>query len=282
MVEFEGSLPTSTNGRLSTWGYLGRVWRYRHLCFHLAGADLQSRFRRSSLGIFWAMIHPLAFAMLYSFMLSSLFHQDFRAFSIYVFSGVVLWDAIAAFINAGASSIINASGYAKQSSIPLIIFPIRTCLTICFILMLSFISFAAYTLAISVLFGHKVYFGILWFWVVPAFAAMFLVGIPVATLTGLLNVQFRDTQQFLIVGTQALWFSSPIFIAREIFDSPQLKYWEAINPVVAICDVFRDPIVRGVPPSLSDWAVIGVWAGVLWLLSSVFLATVGRKAIFHL
>lgn len=277
-----GALPTRVIGRSNFAENLGELWRYRHLCFYLANADLESRFRRSSLGILWAMVHPLAFAMLYAVMLASLFQQDFRAFSIYVFSGIVLWDAISAFINAGANSLINASGYVKQSAIPLLIFPIRTCLTIMSILALSFLSFSIYTFAVSGLFGHSIYFGVLWVWAIPVALLLFVVGIPIATITALLNVKFRDTQQILVIATQALWFSSPIFIAREVFETPHLRYWEMVNPVVAVTDLFRDPVIHGIMPSLNDWIVIGIWSLALWVIAGTMLVLFGRRIVFYL
>ena len=41
-------------------GYLADVWRHRHFWLSLVRMDLQSRYRRSVLGIGWSLLHPLA------------------------------------------------------------------------------------------------------------------------------------------------------------------------------------------------------------------------------
>lgn len=259
---------------------LAELWRYRHLCLHLANADLQSRFRRSALGVVWALIHPLAFTLLYALVLSNVFKQDFLSFSVYVFAGLILWDVIASSLTLGSHSIINAAGYLKQSPIPMILFPIRTCLTIMFVFLIGVLSFAIFVVIGSVLFGLAAGITLNWLWALPVAFALFFFAVPLAAITAHLNVHFRDTQQVLVILTQAIWFSSPVFFAREIFDAPELRLWATINPVVAFCDVFRDPLVYGRMPERADWIVIAVWIVVAWISAAWVSAASGRKAVF--
>ncbi|MEQ1785263.1 MAG: hypothetical protein ABMA14_28290, partial [Hyphomonadaceae bacterium] len=44
--------------------YLGDLMTYRHLCWNLVTSDLRSRFRRTQLGVLWAVIQPLVMALL--------------------------------------------------------------------------------------------------------------------------------------------------------------------------------------------------------------------------
>lgn len=277
-----GTLQTVRVGRMSLWTYLGAMWRYRHLMFHLASADLQSRFRRSSLGVVWAMIHPLAFTVLYSIVLANLFKQEFTEFSIYVFSGFILWDAIASFVNLGAMSIISGAGYLKQAPIPMLIFPLRTCLTISVVFLLGLAAFFLYRTSMIVFFGVDQQIAtIMWLWIIPIAGALFLLGSAWATIVAFVNLKYRDAQQMLMILMQALWFASPVFFAREIFDSPNLTLWTAINPVLAFCDVFRDPILHGQAPELRDWIVIGIWTAISWAIALVMTAINDRKSIHY-
>lgn len=277
-----GTLQTVRVGRMSPGSYLGAMWRYRHLMFHLANADLQSRFRRSSLGVVWAMIHPLAFTVLYAFVLANLFKQEFTEFSIYVFSGFILWDAIASFVNLGAMSIISGAGYLKQAPIPMLIFPLRTCLTVSVVLLLGLVAFFLYRTCMIVFFGvDQPIATIHWVWAIPAIASLFLLGSAWATIVAFVNLKYRDAQQMLLILMQALWFASPVFFAREIFDSPNLALWTAINPVLAFCDVFRDPVLYARAPEVRDWIVIGAWTGVSWLIAIVMTAMNDRKSIHY-
>jgi lipopolysaccharide transport system permease protein len=269
-------------GRMSLGSYLASMWRYRHLMFHLANSDLQSRFRRSSLGIVWAMIHPLAFAMLYSLVLATLFQQEFKTFSIYVFAGFILWEAISAYVNLGTQSIINGGGYLKQAPIPMLIFPLRTCITVTVVFLIGLLALLIYRTSVIILFGlDEPIMTIYWLWVIPIIAALFVVGSAWATIVAFINLKFRDTQQLLVILMQAIWFSSPIFFDRAVFDSPQLQIWSAINPVLAFCDVFRDAVLYARTPEVRDWIAIGIWAGGSWLVAIIVTALNDRKSIHY-
>jgi len=269
-------------GRTGLAGYIGALWRYRHLMFHLASADLQSRFRRSTLGVLWAMVHPLAFALLYSLVLANLFQQDFRALSIYVFAGFILWESLAGFANQGAHAIINGTGYLKQAPIPMILFPMRTSLTVLAVLLLGFCALFLYRTGVIVAFKQpEPILTLSWLWVAPIFAMTFLMGTAWATIVAFMNVKFRDTQQLLQIALQALWFASPIFFPRELFNAPQLQLWSTINPVVAFLDAFRDATLYDRAPELKDWIVMGVATAGSWAVAIVVTALNDRKSIHY-
>lgn len=276
------SMETVRVGRVGLGGYLAAVWRYRHLMLHLASSDLQSRFRRSSLGIVWAMIHPLMFAMLYSIVLSALFQQDIKVVAIYVFAGFIVWDAISSFVSQGAVSIINGGGYLKQAPIPMIIFPIRTSLTVLTILSLAFVAF--FLFRTGVIFAFQLDEPIItvhWLWVPPIFGMVFLLGSAWATIVGFMNLKFRDTQQVLQILLQALWFTSPVFFPREAFENAHLKIWAAINPVIGFLDAFRDVTLYARAPEPRTWIAMAAWAGGSWLVAILVTSINDRKSIHY-
>lgn len=269
-------------GRVGLGGYLAAVWRYRHLMFHLASSDLQSRFRRSSLGIIWAMIHPLMFAMLYSVVLSALFQQDIKTVAVYVFAGFIVWDAISSFVSQGAVSIINGGGYLKQAPIPMIIFPMRTSITVLTILLLAFVAFFLFRTGVILMVPlNEPIVTIHWLWVAPIFAMVFLLGSAWATIVGFMNLKFRDTQQVLQIVLQALWFTSPVFFPREAFENAHLQVWAAVNPVMGFLDAFRDATLYARAPEPRAWIMMGVWVAGSWLVASVVTAVNDRKSIHY-
>jgi lipopolysaccharide transport system permease protein len=270
-------------GQRSVGAYLIDLWRYRHLAFHLANADLKSRFRRSSLGILWAMIHPLSFALMYSFVLVKFFNADsFADFSVYVLTGMVLWDCLANFAGLGAVSIISGAGYLKQSPMPMLLFPIRTTMTLIIVFLIGVCAIAFYVAVLGQFVPLQAKLSIYWEWLAPLTLALFFLGIPIATIAGFMNVLFRDTQQVIVIATQALWFSSPVFFPRELFETEGLALWGMINPVVALCDIFRAAVIEGQPPSPDSWIVVGSWGCALWILAIIMIAFNDRKCIHGL
>lgn len=269
-------------GRVGLGGYLAAVWRYRHLMLHLASSDLQSRFRRSSLGIIWAMIHPLMFALLYSVVLSALFQQDIKTVAVYVFAGFIVWDAISSFVSQGAMSIINGGGYLKQAPIPMIIFPMRTGLTILAILLLAFVAFFLFRTGVILFFRlDEPILTIHWLWVFPIFAMVFLLGTAWATIVAFMNLKFRDTQQVLQIVLQALWFTSPVFFPREAFENAHLKVWATVNPVIGFLDAFRDVTLHARAPEPRAWMMMGAWVASSWIVAVIVTSINDRKSIHY-
>src|SRR3990167_8054423 len=73
--------------------YLVDLITYRHLCWNLVASSLRARFRRTKLGILWAIVQPLAFALLIAAVWGSL-HKSatYWEFALYVFSGMIVWE----------------------------------------------------------------------------------------------------------------------------------------------------------------------------------------------
>lgn len=275
-------METRLLGRVSLWRSLRDTWEYRHLAAHLAKSDIDSRFRRSSLGVIWAMLHPLAFTVLYSLVLSTLFKQEFKDYAIYIFSGFVVWNAISAYVNLGALSFLNSAGYLKQSAIPLVIFPTRVCLSVTWIYFIEFASLAFFSLVLIFFFGSSAQVSLYWLWAFPFGLSLVLFGVPLATFSAFLNAYFRDTQQLLLIATQAVWFASPIFFARELFDAPGLSLWSTINPVAAFCDIFRATFIFATAPPTQALLVVGVWIAGLWGLALITLWRSSRRVVMLL
>src|SRR5690606_26092310 len=100
--------------------------RYRHLCWNLVGSDLRSRFRRSHLGILWAVLQPLGFSLIIASVWAGVFQsQTFSTFVVYVYSGMLVWESFSQSILLSLDALINSKGYLKQARIPFLVFQMR-------------------------------------------------------------------------------------------------------------------------------------------------------------
>jgi ABC-type polysaccharide/polyol phosphate export permease len=63
---------------------LERIWI-------LAKTDFKKRYYGTSLGILWALINPIFQLIIYYFVFSVFFKNDVPNFSLYLFSGLILW-----------------------------------------------------------------------------------------------------------------------------------------------------------------------------------------------
>ena len=80
----------------ATKNYINDLFDARYFWGHLALADLRSKYRRSHIGILWAMLQPLAFTLLLSFVMGRIFKTPVLDYIPYVFSGLIIWEFITA------------------------------------------------------------------------------------------------------------------------------------------------------------------------------------------
>lgn len=255
--------------------YLRKCWKFRFLVTHLVGSDLRARFRRSHIGIFWAILQPMSLALLFSFVLANVFQQPFKEQALYVFSGVVAWDLFSAALGAGSQALLNVEGFLRQSKIPLFAFQVRSALNNLLISVLGFVGFVAFCAVIDL----KV-FSLYWLFFPVWLIIAFIFTLPLIIISSLVNVVFRDYQQAIGVVLQALWYVSPVFIPREVFDKRVLGAWTSINPCASLLDLLRDPLLLHKMPDLYDLCLIGVWTLFFSLLAVYLLNKYERKIIY--
>ncbi len=110
--------------------YVAELLRFRHLALNLVSSTLRSRFRRSRLGILWAVIQPLGFALIIAWAWGFIMHlPTFWDFAVYVYAGMIVWEAFGTVMNNSLEMVTASGGYLKQARIPLLIFQARTPLT---------------------------------------------------------------------------------------------------------------------------------------------------------
>lgn len=220
--------------------YMVDLATFRHLCWNLVASDLRARFRRSSIGILWAVIQPLTFALMIAAVWGTLMGMDsYWDYSLYVFSGLLVWEYFSTIVNVSQDALINAEGYLKQTRVPFILFQVRTPLTatVIFLFGLSGLLLLAAALGKFPPVGEHLA-------LIPAFAGLLLLfGIPLAMFMSILGTLFRDVKHISQIGIQALFFVSPVMLDRAVFDRPELQFLAYLNPVVALIDLFRAPVL---------------------------------------
>ena len=256
--------------------YAQKVWYYRHFWIHLALSDLRARFRRSHVGLLWVALQPMLLTIIMSIVLKFVFRQSFEDYSIYVFSGMIVWDVIVSSIMIGASSLVSAEGYVRQVHLPIAIYPMKAILYCSIVFAMAFVGFSLYAMVVK-----PEIFSWRWIYSVPFFALLAFFCAPLAIISSIINIKFRDFQQFIGLVLQMLWYISPVLVLRPFFDHPGLREWTAINPVAAIMDLFRMPVIDHTDPNLAQIALVLGYALVLWGFAFLMLKRNERKIVFY-
>lgn len=259
--------------------YLSDLVAYRHLCLNLVSSDLRSRFRRTRLGILWAVAQPLIFALMLALVWGALQRTaNYWQFALYVFTGQVVFEFFGTAVIGGQDALVSAAGYLKQARIPFFIFQVRVVLTgvvIFFFSTIGVFTFAATAGAFPSIGLHLL--------LVPAFvvvAVLFLT--PIAMLMSVSGLQFRDVRHIAGLAVQGLYLMSPVMMVREMFDQPQLRLFEFLNPMVPLLDLYRAPILHGSLWDRQDVVVISVWIAGLWVAAIISSVSTGRRLVYAL
>ncbi len=256
--------------------YLTEIYRYRYFWVHLALSDLRARFRRSYLGVLWVVLQPLLLTLIIATVLKYVFHQDMVTYSVYIFSGLLAWEFISGCVNFGAMSFLSAEGYVKQVRLPMAIYPLKTVLYCTIIFSMAFMGFSLYAFLLQ-----PDIFSWNWLYLIPFLIVLTIFGAPLAMISAIINVKFRDFQQFIGLLLQIVWYTSPVFLPREVFNQPLLRDITAINPIAALLDLLRRPLLDGLAPNFINYALVLVWAAALWILAAWMLNRNERKIVFY-
>jgi ABC-type polysaccharide/polyol phosphate export permease len=259
--------------------YLRAVWRCRYFWLSLVRVDLRTRYRRSVLGLGWSLLQPLTMTTMFCLILRPLLmpEQPLGYCILFFLTGLAVWNYIVQVSVQGCQALVRGEPYIRQYPAPMAIYPLRTAL-----------NFGVHLLLVLAL-----VIPLSWFWhagvpllallaLLPALALFLLLGWSLAVLTGFANVRFHDTQHFCEVGFQLLFYGTPILYGPELLQSKGLGWLLAVNPLVPLFDLLREPVLYARVPSALTFAGA---AGVVLAFAAAACATLAlcqRRIIFYM
>lgn len=259
--------------------YVADLIAYRHLSLNLVASDIRARFRRSALGVLWAVLQPLGFSLMIALVWGTLMGaENYWQFALYVFSGFLVWEYFATVVSVSQDALIQAEGYIKQTRIPFLAFQVRIPLGSMVILFFGLIGLVVLQTAL----GRTPPLGPHLF-LVPAFFLMLLVfALPLAIIMSILGTLYRDTKHISQLAIQGLFFISPVMLGREVLARPELQWLTYLNPVISLIGLFREPMIYGEGWTANELTIILAWTAGLWLIAIAMSIKVGRRIIFAL
>ncbi len=233
------------------------MWTYRFALKNFVVNNLRTRYRRSVLGFLWSLLNPLFFMIILAVVFSTIFKQNIRTYSIYIFSGMIPWLYINASITMGCQTLINAEGFLKKVYIPKLLFPVVSVTTETVNFFLSIVSL--YLLGIFV--GFPIKITILYLPLVIFITFLFNLGwVLILSVT---TIFFRDMTHLVAIVFQALFYLAPIIYPLESIPE-QYRSLFLFNPFYYFIILFRK-VIYGEPALVwLDWvAPIGLMLVVL-------------------
>jgi lipopolysaccharide transport system permease protein len=214
---------------------------------------------------------------LFTFVMGNFFRTPMKSYAPFIYSGLIFWELMVSSVNAGCASFINAEGYIKQFSHPLIIYTLR-CVIPC---MVNF-SCAFVGLVIWVLCWKFSNLNATWLSLLISFPLLFLFIWPIVTICGFIGTKFRDFSQLIMIALQALYYVSPILFLPQMFISAHMGFLLDYNPLYHLLNLFRAPLLEGVLPAANDFIFVGVTIVMLSLWAWYLIRRNQHTIIFYL
>lgn len=256
--------------------YLAWVVSCSPFWLHLARIELKNRFRRTWLGILWALVQPFGLTLIFALVLQFIFDQSFAELSVYVLLGLVMWEWFTHAILLSSLSILSGEAFIRQQRLPLVIYPLRNFIALTVTFLIGLTGFVIWALAVQ---PHVV--SLYWLLALPNIALLALVILPFSIWSAIVGLMFRDFPQAAQLGLQALWYVSPVFFPKTLFQNPGLDIWNHYNPIANMLALLRQPLLYAQVPTLANYGIVIAFGIISYGLAIFALRRIESRAVYY-
>lgn len=234
---------------------------WAELIRNLAVRDVETRYKHSLLGLYWAIINPLTTAGIFGFVFGVIFHASSKPipYVVFLLTGLTFWNFFANGVMSATSSISGNAALLAKIYFPRVVLPTASVLA-------RFIDFLFSLLVLAVfvaLYRVPVHWGALW--VLPVLGMEMLFTLGIGYMVAALNVLYRDVNQLVGLLLMVWMYFSPVMYAITTIPAG-LRTVLLLNPMGGILQAERDLIFTG---HLQDPTYL--WSAATWT-AFVFVA----------
>lgn len=243
--------------------WLAEVWSYREVLDMLARKDFQTRYKRASFGVVWAVAVPLLQAAVMAVVFTLVVHvPGSHHFAVYVMSGVIPFSYFSTVVLAGTTAIVDGSSLTDKVWFPRVLLVMVPAIS-------NLVGFAVTVivlLAFMPVFGVSMGAPLLFF--VPAIILLVAFTTGLSMVLAALDVYFRDVK-FLVTAALMIWiYLTPILYPQGLLRG--LGPWLEANPLTGIIVLFHMATVG----SQGSW----IRPVVISVIATAILLVVGVEA----
>lgn len=262
-MKTNGALPIHSRAPSGRWPRLRlhELIQYRDLLLAMAVRNIRVRYKQSVLGAAWAVIQPALYLAAFSLMLSRHAGAPITGvpYSVFAFSGIVVWTFFANAVNAGAFSLLTSAALIRKLWFPRLLLPFAAIGP----MLLDFLL--ANLALVALLVWMKQPFTLQLLWALPVMVLTLLAAISVGLLLSVLLLEFADLRTLLPIGLQLLMLSTSVVYPVQLV-SAEWRWLLRFNPLTPIVQGYRDA-VTGIPADLPGLLASAAFFGVLLLVA---------------
>jgi ABC-type polysaccharide/polyol phosphate export permease len=238
-----------------------------HLLVELVARDLKSRYVGSMAGPLWAVLAPLLWVLIYTFVFSVVLRIPLTGepagvtFPEYLLAGFLPWIAIQEGISRSATSLSDNAAMVKKTVFPKQTLVATVVLTALVNELIGLALYAAYLL-------WRGHLSLPWLGlVIPLLGAQVAATYGIGCLLAGAQVFLRDTAQAVGLGLAMLGFLTPIFYPVSIVPA-RFRWVVDANPLAHLVEGFRDAFFRHTLPRSGSLVYLAVFSVAAALIGS--------------
>jgi len=219
------------------------IWRHRYLVHNFFRRELLGRFRGSSLGLFWVLVHPIVMFAVYYLVFGYLFGNPKtgvgpgREYALYLFSGVIAFTALNEGVTRSCTCVVDNGNLVKKVAFPSELLPVP----------LILVSLVVYVVGALVCLGVGLAYGVL----APGWSLLllpvvlliqFVMTLGIGLFLANAYVFARDTSHLWSIASMAWMFLTPVFWFPHALEGPiaeSIKQAFAWNPAYPLLQAHR-------------------------------------------
>lgn len=247
---------------------LGELWRFRELIWFLASRDVRVRYKQAALGLFWAILQPLAGAVVLTFVFRRLADVSTGdvPYQWFVFCGLTVWTYSSSAVDAVTGSLVSNASLVTKVYFPRVAAPLSALLPGLIDLLVALASLIVILIIVGDPPGVAIVTLPLWT------IAMIVVAVGPGLLLATVNVRYRDAHHAFGFITQLWFFASPVAYPSTLVTGAW-RYVYALNPMSTVLDGFRWAVLHTSAPGLPALvsvavAIVLAWAGFAYFTSA--------------
>ena len=228
-----------------------------------AKAGLRAEASRGYLGVLWWVIEPVMYMGVFYIAFAHLLRRGDENYVLFLLTGLIVWKWFHATVNTGSNSLMANVGLMNQVYLPKIVFPLTNIATNTFKFLIIgslFLIFLQFT---------SVKPSLTWIFIPILVLTQLLLIIAVTCLLAAIIPFFPDLRVILDNVLMMLLFLSGVFF--DVSNMPAaVKGYLMLNPMAVLIVMYRDLIIKGIPPEWLQLALIILFS-ITVLMTAVWL-----------
>jgi len=229
-------------------------WKeYNFLFEELVKRDFKKRYKRTAFGVFWSLLGPLLQLFVMNLVFTQFFGRDMPHFTIYLFSGLLIFTFYQGATNSGMMALAANSDIISKTSAPKYIFLFSSNVSNLINFALTLVVFFLFVALDGIAFHPR------FLLLIYPMICLLIFNIGVGLVLSALFVFFRDIQYLYGIFTMLLMWVSAVFFPIDMFPM-HIQRLFVLNPIFTYIHYFRLIVLHGVVPSINIHLICGFFA----------------------